>query len=288
MQSTQNGNSLLPIIGLTNIPQGRSVRKILRLLCFYLTAVMLLGASNADGGFYAGEVATAKILNASYNKTVDNTDPKNMSTQKGNVNRAESKVEEAVNGFGHLIGYRIPLSKNGLFVSGEFDFAIYTGKRASGHILEQGSAEEPNQLGESWYEDWNFERRMSYGLTLKLGGSPGRLGSWKTSVYALGGGRRAPSQFEAYYNGCFKPEPCEVGEYDSGAFARDRILTGWTAGIGVEKIVHGNIAIQVEGRYTSYNKEKWVASFPDLGVEVTSEMANHGVSLWAIVKGGFH
>ena len=288
MQCTLNGNRLYQIIGLTKIPRRYRMWKFVTASYICFLAVTSLGVADVAGRFYGGSVSTAKFLTASYNKTVDNTAPNNMSTQKGEINRAESNDAESVNGFGDLLGYRISFGENGPFLSGEFDFVIYTGKRASGHIHEQGSAEDPNQLGESWYEDWNFEREISYGLTLKLGGSPGALRSWKTSVYALAGGRLAPSQFQAYYSGCFKPEPCVVGEYDSGALAKDRSLAGWTAGVGVEKMVHGTIALQVEGRYTSYKTEKWVTSFPDLGVEVKSELANHGVSLWAIVKGEIH
>ena len=181
-------------------------------------------------------------------------------------------------GFGRLLGYRMEVGEGGFFLSGEFDLE-YGESRVIGNIQEEGSAEGSNQLGESWFEDWNFEKEVSYGLALKLGGSPGMLKAWKVDVYALAGFRRTQTRFDTYYSGCFKPEPCVVGDYDSGRTNRDSHYTAWTAGVGVEKIIWKNIALGVEGSYTGYKKEKWVTSFRDLGVEVASESGSQEVGL---------
>ncbi|MDE0506103.1 MAG: hypothetical protein OXI86_18665 [Candidatus Poribacteria bacterium] len=42
----------------------------------------------------------------------------------------------------------------------------------------------------------------------------------------------------------------------------------------MEKKLSHHMWLEVEGRYTSYTKEKWVTPFHGLGVEVTSESAN--------------
>lgn len=282
MRSAQNRNACLLIIGLTKILQNNSVWKIVVASYICSAAITCMGFSNADEGVYISITATSpKRLAVSYNKAVDNTDPKNVSTQHGKVNVAESSATEIVGGMGDVIGYRLPLTA-GFFLSGEVDLA-YLGGSVRGNIMEVGDSEGANQLGESWSEEWTFERKFSYGLTLKLGGSPGILRSWKTSIYALTGVRQAKSRFEAGYNGCFKPEPCVVGEYDSGVFNRDHNSIAWATGVGVEKMVRGSIGLQVEGRYISYNTGKWVTSFPDLGVKVTSELANHDVGLMFLV-----
>lgn len=280
MQSVQNRNRLHQIIGLTTIPLRNGARKIASTLCFCLTVVVLLGVADAAAhSLYVGISTSRQRLDASYNKAVDNTDPKNTSTQSGKVNESESNAAEMVFGFGRLLGYRMEFGEDGFFLSGEFDLEAYGGSRVSGNIHEQGSTEGPNQLGESWSEDWNIEREISYGLTLKLGGSPGMLETWKANVYALAGFRRTQTRFDAYYSGCFKSEPCVVGDYESGRIDRDTHYTAWTAGVGVEKMIWKNIALGIEGSYTGYKTEKWVTSFRDLGVEVASESGSHDVGL---------
>ena len=278
MQSTQNGRPY-SIIGLTNMPRRKSAQKIVSLLCFYLAVVVLLGVADANGGIYVSDAITAEFVNASYTKAVDNTNPRNVSTQKGRVNRAESNSTGGINGFGYVLGYRIPLGSGGFFLSGEIDLLLFHEGRVYGDIEEKGTSEAPNQLGESWSEDWTFERDDNYGFTVMLGGNPGLLKAWKANVYALAGVRYASSRLEAYYNGCFKPGPCVVGEYDSERLAKNFHVAGWTGGVGVEKKLFHHTWLEVEGRYTSYNTEQWVTPFPDLGVEVTSESVNQTITL---------
>lgn len=255
-----------------------SSQKILIGTCCCFMLVSCLGFAHPHAGPYGGFISAAEFVDAHYNKTVDNTDPQNVSTQKGRVNSAESNTDGAINGLGYQIGYRMPFGKDVFFLSGEFDFLQHSGS-IYGTIEETGTSETPNQLGESWSENWTFHRRNSYGLTLKLGASPGTLRSWKAGVYVLAGVRLAMSRLDAYYNGCVKPEPCAIGDYESGRASNDSYFTAWTSGVGVEKKIGDDCWLEVEGRYTSYRTKPWVTSFPDLGMEVTSESGNQTAAL---------
>lgn len=244
--------------------------------CFML--ISCLGFTHPHAGPYGGFISAGEFIDAHYNKTVDNTHPQNVSTQKGIVNRAESNTDGVINGLGYQIGYRIPFGKDVFFLSGEFDY-LHHGGSVYGSIEEEGTSEAPNQLGESWSEQWTFQRINSYGMALKLGTSPGTLRSWKAGVYVLAGVRLAKSRLDAYYNGCFKPEPCGIGGYESGRAAKDFYSTAWTSGVGVEKKIGKHRWIEVEWRYTSFTKEKWITPFPDLGVEVTSDLVSQAADL---------
>lgn len=279
MRSTQNGKRLYPIIGLTKMRRRKSARKIVTSLCLCLTALTLMTVADANEGIYVTDAILTEFVDASYTKTVDNTDPRNVSTQKGKVNRAESDSSGRISGFGYVFGFRKLLGSGGFFLSGEFDILLFHEGRVYGEIEEKGSSEGPNQLGESWSENWTFERDDNYGFTLKLGGNPGPLKSWKANVYALGGICIASSRFEAHYNGCFKPEPCAASEYNSGRATENFWVPGWTGGVGIEKKLFHHTWLELEGRYTSYKPEQWVTSFPDLGVEVTSESVNQTATL---------
>lgn len=208
MKLTQNWNRM---------DTNPSIQKILIQVCCCLMVGALLGVADADGGIYVGFVKRDDFANAFYNKTVDNTNPLNSTTQKGKVNAAESNASDSPFGFGYFVGYRLPLGD--FYLSGEID-QIYYGGMVIGNIKEVGNAAGVNQLGESWAEDWTFNRTRSHGLTLKLGGSPGVLRSWKTNIYGLVGIHRVKTLFEAYYNGCFKPEPCDLGQFNSGVFRK--------------------------------------------------------------------
>ncbi len=279
MQSDQNRDRLRRIMGLAKFARNSYSRIIAGSICICSASVVLLSVSAANGGVYVSDAITAEFVNASYTKAVDNTSPRNMSTQKGRVNRAESKSTGGINGFGFVFGYRLPFGSDGFFLSGEIDLLLFNEGRVYGDIEEMGTSAAPNQLGESWSEDWTFERDDNYGFTLKLGGNPGLPKAWKANVYTLAGVRHVSSRLEAFYNGCFKPEPCVVGEYDSGRFAKNFSVAGVTGGVGVEKKLFGHTWLEVEGRYTSYGTAKWVTPFHGLGVEVTSESVNQTITI---------
>ena len=82
MQSTQNGNRLYPIIGLTSRRRRNSSWKTVIALYIYFVVLASLGvAYSAEHSFYVGISTSRQRLNAFYNKAVDNTAPTNTSTQ---------------------------------------------------------------------------------------------------------------------------------------------------------------------------------------------------------------
>ena len=254
--------------------QRNSVRIIVIAIAVYFFMATVLADADTDIRVYVALPSAAEFIDASYAKTVDNTSPLNTSTQKGKVNRAESNVNGSTATSGYVFGYRMPLGSDRFFLISEIEMFFIHGGSVYGDIEENGASEAPNQLGESWSEYWALSRDTNYGFTLKLGGNPGPLEALKANVYALAGVRLTSSRLDTYYNGCYKPEPCAVGEYNSGRGAKDFSAIGWTGGVGVEKKLVHHTWLEVEGRYTTYGTAKWVTSFPDLGMEITSELAN--------------
>ena len=118
---------------------------------------------------YVGISGAMERLELFYEKTVDNTDPRNTSPSRGQVHRADDTAAGATYGVGFLAGYRLPLGAGGTYLSPEVDLSLHGGA-VSGYIEGAGLSEGRNQLGESWPEDWSFEERRSYGLTVRLGG----------------------------------------------------------------------------------------------------------------------
>ena len=115
--------------------------------------------------------------------------------------------------------------------------------KGSGHSRDAISS------GESWPDHWSLERDRSYGFTLKVGGNPEILKSRGASLYALGGIRRLEGRFTTRFKGCMDPSPCSSGgdpDFISGRDSRDLELQGWTAGIGMEKMLGQQIAFHAE------------------------------------------
>lgn len=154
-----------------------------------------------DRRFYVGVTVPVERLDTSYKKTVDNTHPSNRvpEPRRGMVFHDGDSDDTFAYGIGLLAGYRLPLTESGFYLSGEVDLAFHGGK-AKGQLRGVGTSAGRNQPGESWPDRWSFEKDRSYGFTLKLGGSPGVLRSWDTSIYALGGIRLIQAQFTNHYN----------------------------------------------------------------------------------------
>ncbi len=256
-----------------------------RFLISAVATTLLCGADVAlgqEGRFYLGTTGALEILDAAYAKTTDNTDPRNISPQRGKVYHERDSDTEAGSGFGLLAGYRRLLGQSGLYLSGELDVTLHGGavrSRQDG----VGESEGRNQYGENWPDGWVFEKDWSYGFTLKLGGSPALLQRWAgsdTSVYALTGVRRLRTRLRIDYTGCpFATESCPPAEFISGASARTEHLTGWTGGAGLEKLLGANLALRGEVRYTAYESHDWL-SLPDNGkLRIPAEMDSDEVNL---------
>lgn len=246
---------------------------------FFVTGVFWILTDTAlaqESRFYVGVPVMAERLDVFYEKTVDNTDPRNISPSKGRVYRADDSSAGTAGGVGFLAGYRVPLGPSGIFVSGEGD-VTFPGGAVRGHFEGAGASESRTQLGENWPEDWSFEKNRSYGLTVRLGaGMPALSG---LSVYALAGLRRLDATLRADYVGCFSSELCtDAEEFTSGTFKYDEDFTGSTTGGGLEKRL-GNAAIRGELRYTDYRSADRVVPYDDLGIKVPVGLEADGVGL---------
>lgn len=226
--------------------------------------------------FYVGVPVMAERLDVFYEKTVDNTDPRNISSSKGRVYRADDSSAGTAGGVGVLAGYRFPIGPSGIYLSGEGDL-IFPGGAVRGRFEGAGFSENRRQLGESWPEDWSFEKNRNYGFTVRLGAAiPMSSG---LSVYALAGLRRLDATLRADYVGCFSSELCTAAEeFTSGTFKYDEDFTGWTTGGGLEKRL-GNAAIRGELRYTDYRSAGRVVPYDDLGIKVPIGLEADGVGL---------
>ena len=245
------------------------------LLALTVIAAQTKTAFAHEGRFYVGGQAPMERVNASYDKTVDNTHPSNMTPRRGMVFHDNDSDDTFAYGIGFLAGYRIPLTEeDGFYLSGEVDLAFHGGQ-AKGQLRGIGNSAGRNQPGESWPDRWSFEKNRSYGFTLKLGGSPGVLRSWDTSIYVLGGIRLIQAQFTNYSRGCLTPDPCSPDspeEFTSGTDSRDLDYTAWTYGAGVEKMLSEQLGLRIETRYTQYNSKRWSNWFSETGVNVPTQI----------------
>ena len=256
-----------------------------RFLIGVVAATLLCGADVALGQesrFYVGTTGVLELLDAAYDKTTDNTDPRNISPQRGKVYHDTDSDAETGYGFGLLAGYRRLLSQNGLYLSGELDVTLHDGSVRSQQD-GVGESEGRNQYGENWPDSWAFEKDWSYGFTLKLGASPALLRKWAgsdTSVYALAGVRRLRTRMRIAYTGCpYATDVCPPAEFVSGADAWTEHLIGWTSGVGLEKMLGENLALRGEFRYIGYESHSWL-SLPDDGkIRVPAEMDSDEIDL---------
>lgn len=233
-----------------------------------------------EGRFYVGVTVPVERVDASYDKTVDNTRSRNP--RSGRVFHDNDSDDTFAYGIGFLAGYRIPLTEeDGFYLSGELDLAFHGGQ-AKGQLPGVGDSPGRNQPGESWPDRWSFEKDRSYGFTLKLGGSPGVLRSWDTSLYVLGGIRLIQAQFTNHYRGCLALVNCTStgqAEFVSGTDSRDLDYTAWTYGAGVEKMLSEHLGLRIETRYTQYNSKRWAEWFSDVGVSVPTRIDADEVGL---------
>lgn len=248
--------------------------KRLRVLAALACAAALTGAPGLsiamEEGFYMGLYASAENLDTTLSKTTDNTHPSNSTPSSGRIFHVRDSDTKTTSGFGILAGYTFHLNDRGLYLSGEVDLAHHGGK-ARGRLRwikdsvareDAGSDPDWPQSGESWPDDWTFEKDYSYGLTLRLGGRPDFLTSALgpgSGLYVLVGVRRIEAEYFNSYEGCPVNAGCpggrEDGSYVRGFDRTDRDYTAWTAGVGLHAPVADRMSVQVETYYTNYDEE---------------------------------
>ena len=217
-----------------------------------------------------GLSASAENLDATLSKTTDNTHPMNTTTSSGRAFHVRDSDTKTTSGFGILAGYAFHLNDRGLYLSAEIDLTYHGGK-ARGRLewikdpaAREAAGNDPDwpQSGESWPDDWTFEKDYSYGLTLRLGGQPDFLTSTLgagSGLYALLGIRRTEAEYSNSYEGCPVNAGCPNGREDAsyvrGLDRTDRDYSSWIAGIGLHAPVGDRISVQVETYYADYEEE---------------------------------
>lgn len=258
----------------------RSTAIVPILACLAVTLGPLEPASAQERrGFRFGIVIPLERTGVTYEKAVDNTDPETLvpAPRSGQVFEDEGSASGANPGLALLAGYQWPLG-GGLVLGAEADVAFHRGM-LEGQLEGSGTSPSGRQLGEVWPDEWSFEKQRSYGVTLRIGGSPGGLSSRDESIYLLAALHRVAARMTVNWHGCLSPAPCTPDQFTSGTDPRDLDFLSWTLGAGFEKGLGGRIALRAEARYETYSEESWVADFPELGVTVPSSVRGGGPEL---------
>ncbi|MDE2878994.1 hypothetical protein [Candidatus Palauibacter soopunensis] len=229
--------------------------------------------SAGSGGFYLGLAFPLGQLSATMQKSVDNTAPNTLvpEPRRGQVFEDEASGDALSYGIGLVAGYRMPFSGGAYFLDAAVDVES-RGGTVEAQFPGVGISPKRKQLGESWPDRWNLDPATSYGMTLRLGGSPGGLRSRGISLHVLVGVRFAGAQFTNHFDGCFTTEPCDPAQFQSGQEDRDMDFTVWKSGIGLGKALSERVALRVEASYSVYAREEWTTEFEDVVVTVRSSM----------------
>lgn len=256
-----------------------------RLSAVPVTVLLILSAQMVpalaqDRGFYLGVTAPMEYLDITFEKAVDNTDPNTLvpAPRAGQIFQDQDSSKSLTYGVGFVAGYHLPFPGTGFFASVEFDVELPRGT-VDGQLPGIGSSPGRNQLGESWPDQWSFEKKRSYGVAFKLGGSPGPLRFWDLRLYGLAGIRLVEAEFTTRFNGCLSPVPCSAGEFTPGSETRDQDFTGWVAGAGVEKMLGDHIGFRAEVRRPKSGNERWTTPFSDVAVTVPASVTARGTNL---------
>ncbi len=252
--------------------------------------VVVLGASatparaqtifDESGGFYLGLSLPVGSFGATLQKAVDNTAANTLvpEPRRGRVFRDEVTGNGLTYGLGLTAGYRLPIAGDALYVDGEVG-ARWNGGALEAQFAGVGVSAQRKQLGESWPDVWTVEKPLSYGAVVRVGGRPEGLFARDLSAYLMAGVGFADVRLRTDYDGCFSPEPCAPGDFESGTENLDFDFTAWIAGVGLERRLGERLAVRVEASYTSFVREDWVTPFADVGVTVDSNIDAHEAGL---------
>jgi hypothetical protein len=238
---------------------------------FLLLAALVFPASVSaqGGGLRAGVLVPMERVTATLAKTVDNTAPNALvpPPRRGTLVMDESSANTWGSGIGAFLGYRAPLGGSGFHMGAHVEAALHFAA-VDGQMAGAGDSPGRNLLGESWPDQWTFERKRSYGLTLEIGGSPGALASMDATVFLLGGIRLAQVELTNRFSGCMLPAGCGPSDFVSGTDARDLNHQAFTFGVGMEKALGEGLGLRIEAGHTPYCNEQWTAQFTEVGVTV--------------------
>lgn len=219
-------------------------------------AFLLLPLSGAglaqDGGWRIGVGAVMEGLDTRYDKSVVNGP--GSPRGEGNVFRGPAESDATMHGLALALEYRTPVGGRGLWLSGALRFGHFGGA-VTGTTEETGNAPGRNEYGEHWGENWSYRMENGYGLIFRLGGSPDAAPD--IGLYGLAGAVRTDTMLDVNYFGCFSDEPCNSANLEPGVVIRETAVSGWTAGVGVERRFGERIAVRGELRHTDYGTDHW-------------------------------
>lgn len=244
-------------------------------------------AAAEERRFRFGIAVPLEQAEATYLKAVDNTDPNTLvpPPRRGEVFEDEGSASGPLAGLALLAEYELPLGDGGSFLSAEADFAFHRGA-LDAQLEGSGTSPSGRQLGEVWPDEWTYEKRRSYGLTLRLGARPGVLASHDAALYVLAALHRVNARMTVHWRGCLSPVPCTPDQFTAGSDPRDLDVLSGSLGAGFEKGFGEHVAIRLEGHYEIHPEEHWVADFPEVAVTVptTVESGGPGVSLTLLLR----
>lgn len=239
-------------------------------LALLLLALLVPGPVSAqDGGFRAGVFVPVERVTATLGKTVDNTAPNTLvpPPRRGTRVMDESSADAWGSGLAAFLGYRAQVGGSRFHVGARVDAALHFAA-VDGRLAGVGESPGRNLLGESWPDQWTFERKGSYGLTVEIGGSPGALAPVDATLFLLGGIRLTQVELTNRFHGCMAPAGCGPSDFVSGTDARDLNHQALTLGLGVEKGLGRGLGLRVEASHTPYCNERWTTQFTEAGVSV--------------------
>lgn len=222
-------------------------------------------AAVADGGrFHIGIQASAADAEPEFGRVFHNR-RQDVPAGLGRILRDRDEDSEALTGGGLLLGYRRAFAE-GLFWEAELDAAVHGGT-ARGRLAGVGVSPGRNQAGESWPYRWRFEKDRSFGLTLRLGGSPAflhTLAGSGSSLHLLAGIRRVRNNFGYHARGCTRGGGCTDDQYLDSDQHWEFYQTAWSFGGGLEVPLGADFALRGELRHTRYEKHRWGQYYTDI------------------------
>ena len=264
-----------------------------KLLRLATAAALLAGAAApavaVPAGFYAGLTGTAMAFDGRYGKGTYRVDASGM---RGAGFRSHDDADDTLRGLGAMLGYRWELPGDGVWLSAELEWLSHSGELSGRNPAACGHAPPCDWSFDHWADAWTLEPDSSRGLTLRLGFRAGFLGP-DASLYALAGLRRIQADRVLVYSGCVTTEwsagatcaPLPDGAPGYVRNARDAVgrdFDAWTLGAGAEAPLGADYALQAELRYSGYDRERILATFPGGAVPSAHSGREFGLALRAL------
>ena len=265
----------------------------MKLLRIAIAAGLLAGAAlpapAAEGRFYAGLSGAAMAFDGRYGKGTYQVDADGARVSGF---RSHDDADDTLYGLGAMLGYRWELTGDGVWLSAEFEWLSHSGELRGRNPAACGHAPPCDWSLDHWADDWTLEPDSSRGLTLRLGFRAGFLAP-DASLYLLAGVRRIQAERVLVYSGCVTtpwsagaacaPLPDGAPGYLSDVrSSRGVDFDAWTLGAGAELPLGEDYALQAEARYSGYDRERRLSTFPGGAVPSAHSGRELGLALRAL------